>query len=144
MERCSAAGRWAKRVRSRDERGDATTETVIAVPMLILFILATMQFVLWGHAGAVAKAAAVEGARAARIDGGSAADGRQTALDFLAQTAPTQVLDPVVTVNADADRARAEVRGRVPGLVPFVELRVRAVSEGPTERFRPPPAGGGA
>lgn len=111
--------------------------------MLILFILATMQVVLWGHAGAVAQAAAAEGARAARIDGGSAADGRQRALDFLAQTAPTQVLDPVVDVDADPDRARAEVSGRVPQLIPFLQLRVRAVSEGPTERFRAPSDGGG-
>ena len=139
----SSAALWARRVRSGDERGDATTETVIAVPMLILFILATMQFVLWGHAGAVAKAAAVEGARAARIDGGSSDAGRQTALDFLAQTGPTQVLNPVVTVSADAERARAEVSGKVPQLIPFLNLTVRAVSEGPTERFRPPIAGGG-
>ena len=139
----SSAALWARRVRSRDERGDATTETVIAVPMLILFILATMQFVLWGHAGAVAKAAAVEGARAARIDGGSSDAGRQTALDFLAQTGPTQVLNPVVTINADAERARAEVSGQVPQLIPFLTLTVRAASEGPTERFRSPVDGGG-
>ena len=130
-------------MRWRDERGDATTEVVIAVPMLILFILATMQFVLWGHAGAVAKAAAVEGARAARIDGGGPDQGRQTALDFLAQTAATQVLDPVVTVNADAERARAEVTGRVPQLVPFLQLHVRAVSEGPRETFRADAGAGG-
>jgi hypothetical protein len=141
MDRLSAA-EWTRRVRSRDERGDATTETVIAVPLLILFILATMQFVLWGHAGAVAQAAAAEGARAARIDGGSAADGRQTALDFLAQTGRTQVLDPVVNVTADTDRARAEVSGRVPKLIPFLDLVVHAVSEGPTERFRPPDPSG--
>lgn len=139
----SSAALWVRRVRSRDERGDATTETVIAVPVLILFILATMQFVLWGHAGAVAKAAAVEGARAARIDGGSSDAGRQTALDFLAQTGPSQVLNPVVTVNADPDRARAEVSGQVPQLIPFLTLTVSAVSEGPTERFRAPVGGGG-
>ena len=133
----------ARRVRSRDERGDATTETVIAVPMLILFILATMQFVLWGHAGTVAQAAAAEGARAARIDGGSAEAGRQTALDFLAQAGVGQVLDPVVNVTTDGERARADVSGSVPKLIPFLDLRVRAVSEGPSERFRPPDAGGG-
>jgi Flp pilus assembly protein TadG len=138
-----SAAQRAGRVRSRDESGDAVTETVIAVPMLILFILATMQFVLWGHAGAVAQAAATEGARAARIDGGSAAAGRQTALDFLAQTGSTQILDPVVTVDADAERARAEVTGRVPKLIPFLELRVHAVSEGPVEVFRPPTSTGG-
>ena len=112
------------------------------MPLLILFILTVMQFVLWGHAGAVAQAAAVEGARAARTDGGSAADGRQTALDFIAATGPRQVLDPVVTVTADADRARAVVDGRVPKLMPFLDLRVHAVSEGPVEKFNPAPAAG--
>ena len=140
MERSSAGH---VRSRSRVERGDATTEIVIAVPMLILFILCVMQFVLWGHAGAVANAAAVEGARAARTDGGSAADGRQTALDFIAATGPRQVLDPVVTVTSDAERARAVVDGRVPRLVPFLSLRVHAVSEGPLERFTAPAGGTG-
>ena len=53
------------------------------------------------------------------------------------------MLNPVVTVNADAERARAEVSGQVPQLIPFLTLTVRAASEGPTERFRSPVDGGG-
>lgn len=120
-----------------NDRGDAVTETVIVVGLLVVFILAVLQFVVWGHATHVAQAAATEAARAARIAGGSAADGEETGQSFIAQAGSSMVLDPVVTVRLDAEAARAEVRGRVPRLVPFLSLKVQAVSEGPRERFQP-------
>lgn len=118
------------------EQGDALTEMVIATPVLILFISTVMQFVLWGHATHVAQAAAAEGARAARVAGGSAADAEETAGSFLRQAGADMVRDPVVDVALDDRRARVEVTGRAPQLVPFIRVSVRAVSEAPTERFR--------
>ena len=55
--------------RARGERGSATTELVIAMPALLLLIMSIIQFGLWYHASHVAKAAAQEGVRAARIEG---------------------------------------------------------------------------
>lgn len=118
------------------EQGDALTEMVIATPVLILFISTVMQFVLWGHATHVAQAAAAEGTRAARVAGGSAADAEETAGAFLRQAGADMVRDPVVDVALDGRRARVEVTGRAPQLVPFLQVSVRAVSEAPTERFR--------
>ncbi|MGH3185480.1 MAG: TadE/TadG family type IV pilus assembly protein, partial [Streptosporangiaceae bacterium] len=40
--------------RWRDERGSATAELVIATPLLLLLILAIVQFALWEHATHVA------------------------------------------------------------------------------------------
>jgi len=136
--RCSC-GRllWQRLRRLRTgEQGDALTEMVIATPVLILFISIVMQFVLWGHATHVAQAAAAEGARAARVAGGSVADAKQKAGAFLHQAGADMVRYPVVDVALDARRTRVEVTGRAPQLVPFLRVSVRAVSEAPTERFR--------
>ena len=44
-------------------------------PVLLLIIMSVVQFGLWYHAAAVAKAAVAEGVRAARAEGATAADG---------------------------------------------------------------------
>lgn len=132
---CAPLARRHRR-RRRGERGDALTEMVIATPVLILFISTVMQFVLWGHATHVAQAAAAEGARAARVAGGSAVDGKEKAGAFLRQAGAGMVRDPVVDVVLDSRNARVEVMGRAPQLVPFLRVPVHAVSEAPTERFR--------
>ena len=56
----------------RNERGDATVEAVLAVPVLLLLILMVVQFGLWYHASHTAKAAAQEGVRAVRTEGAAA------------------------------------------------------------------------
>ncbi|MBW3613689.1 MAG: pilus assembly protein [Actinobacteria bacterium] len=138
------SARWLGTRRGRrredggDERGDALTEMVIATPVLIMFISAVMQVVLWGHATHVAQAAAAEGARAARVAEGTEAAARERAAAFLRQAGADMVLDPVVDVALDDRRARVEIRGRAPQLVPFLRPAVHAVAEGPTERFRSP------
>ena len=60
------------------------------------------------------------------------------------QSAPVDD-DPVparpkpVDATTVADRVRVEVSGEVVSLVPFLDLRVVAVEEGPIERFIPQP-----
>ena len=62
--------------RLRDERGDETVEAVLAVPVLMFLIMTVIQFGLWYHASHTAEAAAQEGVRAARVEGGTEVDGR--------------------------------------------------------------------
>ncbi|MGD9754286.1 MAG: TadE/TadG family type IV pilus assembly protein [Acidimicrobiia bacterium] len=123
--------------RLRDERGDATVEAVLAVPVLLLLVLLVIQFGLYYHAAHSAEAAAQEGARAARVEGASAADGEDRARTFMADAAPTLVHDVTITASRDADNARVEVRGIVHAIVPGLDLTVRADAESPVERFRP-------
>ncbi len=47
--------------RWREESGSATAELVIATPLLLLLILAIVQFALWEHATHVAQAVAQQG-----------------------------------------------------------------------------------
>ena len=118
--------------------GAATAELVVATPLLLLLVLLVVQFALWQHGAHVATAAAQEGARAARLEGGSAAAGRAEAADFLATLAPTLVRDPRVTARRDLATARVEVRGTAEAVVPWLRLPIRAAVEAPVERFRAP------
>ena len=117
------------------ERGEATTEMVLVTPVLLLLIAFVIQFALWYHASHVANAAAQEGVRAARAYGGTAQAGKERAERFLAETGPTIVLTPDVTVTRDPQHARVEVHGHAPGVVPGVRLSVDAVADSPTERL---------
>ena len=125
------------RHRRGDEGGQATTELVLATPALLLLCMLLVQVGLWFHASHVVRAAAQEGARAARIEQGTEADGRARVQSFLAAVAPRLIESVTIQVDRDADTARVEVRGQVLPVVPFVDFAVTAVSEGPVERFRP-------
>jgi hypothetical protein len=102
-----------------------------------------VQFALWQHGQHVATAAAEEGERTARLQGGTAQAGAARARQFLAQLGPHLVIDPKVTARRDAATARVEVVGSAEPLVPWLRLPIRAVAEGPLEQFTPAPAGGG-
>jgi hypothetical protein len=104
----------------------------------MLLILLAVQFGLWYHASNVARAASREGVRAARVEGASAADGEAEARHFLAEAGSTILGEPQVSAVRDADAARVEVRGMAVSVVPGIRPRVRASSESPVERFRPP------
>ncbi len=121
----------------RDEDGAATTEAVLVTPVLLLLIMAIVQFGLWYHGSHVALAAAQEGARAARLEGGSHQAGTARARSFLAGLGREVVGRPQVEAERDRARARVEVRGSAVAVVPGLHLPIRAVSEGPVERFRP-------
>lgn len=118
--------------------GAATVELVVATPLLLLLVLVVVQFALWAHAAHVADAAAQEGARAARLEGGTAAKGAAEARDFLAQLSPTILVHPAVSAHRDANTARVEVSGEAMMLIPGLHLPVRVAAEGQVERFRPP------
>ncbi len=122
----------------RAERGAATTELVVATPLLLLLVLLVVQFALWEHAIHIADAAAQEGARAARLEGGTAADGAERAREFLAQLSPTILVHPQVTARRTADTAQVEITGQVMAVLPGMRLPVRATSQGVVEVFRPP------
>ena len=125
--------------RARREDGQATTEVVLIVPVLLFVLLMVLQFGVWYHAQHVATAAAQEGVRAARLEGGTADAGHRRATEFLASAGPTVVTGPVVTASRDADRATVEIAGRAATVVPGISLPVRAVAAGPVERFRSGP-----
>lgn len=122
----------------RDDSGSVSTEVVLVVPALLLLVLLSVQFGLWYHASAVAKAAAEEGARAARAEGATAPDGEARARSFLAQAGPTIIERAQVTATRTAATAGVEVRGVAVNVVPGFRLPVNAVAASPVERYRSP------
>jgi Flp pilus assembly protein TadG len=120
------------------ERGATTTELVVVMPFLILLVFLVVHVGVWLHATQIARAAAQEGARAARVETGSAEAGQARAEAFLAGLGDSVLEDEIVTVDANGDTARVEVRGRALAVLPFLHFDVVATSEGPVERFRNP------
>ena len=124
--------------RPTGQRGSAAVELVLLTPLLMILVLVVVQFALWQHARQVLLAAAQEGARAARAQGGTAEEGRARTLDYIQQIGPDLVSSPAVEVNRSLDIVSVEVRGQAVNIVPGLPLRVTATSVGPVERFRAP------
>lgn len=120
----------------QSERGEATTEVVLVVPVLILIIFTIIQFGLWYHASDVVRSAAQEGAQAARVQGASASTGEATTRSFLTQVAGSTVDDPTVTATRGIDTVDVTVRGKVASVVPYLHLNVSGHASAPVERFR--------
>lgn len=123
------------RLRSAED-GSVSAEVALAAPALMILILLAVQFGLWYHASNVARSAAQEGVRAARVEGATAADGEEEAVRFLAEAGAKMVGSSHVTAIRDASSARVVVQGTAVGLIPGFHLSVRAVSQSPVEAFR--------
>jgi len=123
------------RLRSAED-GSVSAEVALAAPALMILILLGVQFGLWYHAEHVVQAAAQEGVRTARLEGGSADDGQRRAADFLGRAGATIVGDPVVSVTRNDETAVVEIRGQSVAVVPGLRIPIRARSESPVERFR--------
>ena len=124
------------RRRLHGEEGDAVTETVILVPVLLLLIMTVVQFGLWYHAKQVATAAVTRAVDVARLPGATPDAGEREAADVLAGAGTLS--DPVVHVERSAEAATAEVHGQAPRLVPGFTWQVGARATAPVERFVPP------
>jgi hypothetical protein len=121
---------------ARRQSGAATLEAVLVFPVLLILVMFCIQVALWYHAAALADAAAQDGVRVARMQGGSASDGIGRADQLLDQAGRTIIQGRQVTASRSAEVVRVEVRGHCIELVPFVSLPVHAVAESSTERFR--------
>jgi Flp pilus assembly protein TadG len=121
---------------NKAEDGSSTVEVVIVFPLLILTLMLVFQFAFWYHARHVALAAAEEGARAARVDTGTAAAGAARAERFVRDLGSSVIVNPKVSASRNLDVARVEVSGQARNVVPGLRLPIRQASQGPTERFR--------
>jgi Flp pilus assembly protein TadG len=124
----------------RDQRGVATIEMAVLFPVTLMIVFAIVQFGVWYHASEVAMAAAQEGVRAARIEGGSAQAGADRANQVLDENARSIIAGRRVVPFRDGEVARVEVTGTCIRLVPIpgLALPIHALAESPVERFRAP------
>ncbi|WP_149203867.1 TadE/TadG family type IV pilus assembly protein [Actinotalea subterranea] len=124
----------------RRDDGSVSLELAIVFPVLLLIVVALLQYGLWFHARTLAQAAAAEGATAARTQGAVLDDGRTRAEAFLAEHAGDLVLDSAVSVTAPSPgHVAVEVRGRSLSLLPLVPgPQIVQSAQGPVERFTTP------
>jgi Flp pilus assembly protein TadG len=120
----------------RDETGAGMAETVIVTPLLLLLLLAVIQFALAEHGQHVAQAAATQALAAARVQDGSASAGQAQAAAVLAQLGHS-LNAPTVSVSRTATQATVTVTGGVETLIPGLHLIVHATVTGPVERWAP-------
>jgi Flp pilus assembly protein TadG len=111
---------------------------VLATPALLTLVMLIVQTGLWLHAAHLVHAAAQEGARAARVETGTATAGRTRTETFLDRLAAGVLTDRHVTATRSAEEARIEISGHVIPVVPGMRLPVRAVAQAPVERFDAP------
>jgi cbb3-type cytochrome oxidase subunit 3 len=110
---------------------------VIATPLLLLILLAIVQFALWSHATHIAQAAASQGLAVARAQNGTAAAGTASAQQLLDQLAQGPLTGTSVASERSAESASVRVSGTATSVVPFLSLPVHAEAAGPVERFVP-------
>ncbi|MBX9243805.1 pilus assembly protein [Actinotalea ferrariae] len=124
----------------RNDEGSASLELAIVFPVLLLIVVALLQYGLWFHARTLAQAAAAEGAATGRAQGATLDAGRTRAEAFLAEHAADLLLEPAVTaITPSPGHVAVEVRGRSLSLLPLVPgpLIVQS-AQGPVERFTRP------
>jgi len=123
-----------------NERGSASLELAIVAPALMLLVLGLLQFGLWYHAQNVVQAAALEGARVAAAEEGTAGAGRSRALQVVQDGLGNAADDQGATASVGRDTARVQVTAELAGLLPIPGLSSFSLSSEATvflERFRP-------
>ncbi|TQM57817.1 TadE family protein [Humibacillus xanthopallidus] len=107
------------------ERGSASIQMVLLLPVLFAVMFLGMQAALFYHARSVAIAAAQEGARASSVEDGSGGAGTAAAASFVAAAGGDDVLKSThVTSSRTTQVATVTVTGTslsvIPGWSPFV------------------------
>lgn len=123
----------------RSERGSATIELLILLPVLFAVMFVGMQAALYHHARTVAIAAAQEGVRVAGGEEGSKVSGAAAATSFVADAGGDDVLaDATITVSRTATTATVVVKGVSLSVIPGWNPAVLQSASTPVERVTAP------
>lgn len=120
--------------RCRGERGSSVIVVAIVFPVALFMLLAVVQFALWFHGGQVIRTAAQDGARVARAQGASDAEGRTRAEAVMGGSGGL-FASRSVAASRQGDRVRVTVTGRVMSILPVALPSLTRTAEGPVERF---------
>jgi len=119
------------------DRGAASVEAVLIVPVLMVVLLVIVQCVLWVEAEQSVELAAAGGARVARAYGSTPGEGVVQAGDVL-RGPGSGVEDPRVTSRLlSGGMVELVVTGSSIAIVPGMHLPVSSTAVGPAQTFRP-------
>ncbi|MFF4344763.1 TadE/TadG family type IV pilus assembly protein [Kitasatospora sp. NPDC001540] len=130
----------ARRLREGEERGDASIETTIVFPFVLLFTVMVVQAVMWYYAREVAQTAAREGVVAARTYGSNAAAGVARANEAAVRLGGSALRSPHASSSgSSATRITITVTGQAQSLVPGVSgFSVSQSASAPVEKWTAP------
>ncbi|MFF1736870.1 TadE/TadG family type IV pilus assembly protein [Streptomyces sp. NPDC058247] len=117
------------------DRGAASTELVLVVPLLMTLLLLIVQFALAMHAQHIAQTAASRALAAARAQDSTAAAGNARAVATLRLLGGAVLKHPTVKVSRSTESVVTHVEGEVVAVVPGLHLRVSGNAAGPTEKW---------
>ncbi|MDL4776117.1 MULTISPECIES: TadE family protein [Thermomonosporaceae] len=143
--RAGAPGAWSPR--GRGDQGASSMEWALLTPIIILVLLAVVQFAMVYHARHVALAAAQSGARVARTQpegGGWRDEAVAKATGDVRKIGPNLLGGLRVAAGEEGDQRWVQVSGEAVKVIPFMSFHVEQRSEGPIECFRPDVDGGTA
>jgi Flp pilus assembly protein TadG len=119
-----------------DERGSATVEAVLVIPVVMVLLLVAVQFALWSHASQVVHTAASEGDASARSYGGGVQQGETRAHEVL-QASRANVVGPAIHVSRlPGDQVEVTVTASAVSIIPGIHLSVSATQAGTIQEFR--------
>jgi len=117
-------------------RGEATAETVVLIPVLVLLVMVCVHVAAWHHAATVATSVAARVAWAEAHYGAVPGEGERRAVE-LADDLDATLAAPV-RVHRSASTVRAEVAIAIPALVPGFPSTVWRQATAARERVVPP------
>lgn len=123
-----------------NERGNVSLELALVAPTLMLLVLGVLQFGLWYHAQNVVETAALEGARVAAAEDGTAGAGKARATEVLGEGLGDASTQHGVSAAVDSETARILVEARLRAILPIPGFSSFPLSSEATvfrERFRP-------
>ncbi len=121
----------------RRDRGSATVEAAIVVPVVMLLLMLVVQAGLYFHTRAAAQTAAYKGLDALRVEDGSVPSARDATNTFLDRNAGA-LETRTIQAERSGDRAHVTVSGEVVSLVFGAHLfPVRVTAAAPIEQVTP-------
>jgi hypothetical protein len=117
------------------ERGFATLEAVIVIPVAVVLTMLVIQYVMLWHARNIAEAAAQNGLRVARGYQATGPQGQASANDYLRTVAGHMLDHPRVTADRGATTVIVTVHATVISIIPFGSFAVTETATGPVEKF---------
>ena len=135
---CRTPGSAGRRATGRRQGGQATIQTAILLPLVLLLIIGCVQATLWFAGRQVAIAAASEGARVTAAEGGTTQTGQAAAVQFAGTTGRGFLLVPHVSVARTETTATVTVTGTTQSLVGGAGLSIIQTATMPVERLTVP------
>lgn len=115
------------------ERGEVSAQTVIAIPVVFLFLMIAVQATVYVHTAHVASVAAMNAAALGASAGGSDIGALTEAAYTIAELSARSSEAP--TVLRDGETVLVQVSLAVPRVAPFFDLTVTRSAREPIERF---------